>query len=324
MSEPGAADRRAGQGAAAGPAGKPLLRALAGQAVYPPPVWLMRQAGRYLPEYRAVRARAGSFLDLCFNPELAAEVTLQPVRRFATDGAILFADILVVPHALGQEVRFETGEGPRLASLRSSAALARLRPEDALARLAPVAETVARLRAALPPEVALIGFAGAPWTVATYMVEGGTSRSFAEIRRRALGEDPALGRLIELLVAVTADYLAAQVAAGAEVVQLFDSWAGVLPAEAVERWIIGPTREVVGRLKARHPTVPVIGFPRGLGPAYPAYVRASGVDAVGVDSSLAPAWVAEHLQPLAPVQGNLDPAYLVVGGRAMERAARAV
>ncbi|MGQ9366291.1 uroporphyrinogen decarboxylase [Azospirillum sp. ST 5-10] len=299
---------------------KPLLATLAGAVSQRPPFWLMRQAGRYLPEYREVRARAGSFLDLCYNPELAEEVTLQPIRRYGMDAAILFSDILVVPHALGQRLDYLEGEGPKLEPVRGAADLGRLSRERFHECLAPVYETVRRLSRSLPPEVALIGFAGAPWTVATYMVEGGGSKEFAAIKSWAYADPKGFAALIDLLVEVTADYLSAQVDAGAEVVQLFDSWAGVLPASAFRRLVIEPTRAVVARVKARHPAVPVIGFPRGAGLLYEDYVSDSGVDAVALDTTVPPLWAARTLQPRLPVQGNLDPIMLVAGGAAQEAA----
>jgi uroporphyrinogen decarboxylase len=302
---------------------KKLLRVLSGEAVAPPPVWLMRQAGRYLPEYRATRARARTFLDLCFTPELACEVTLQPIRRFGFDAAILFSDILVVPYALGQRVWFVEGEGPKLEPVRSAEDLARLDRGRAMAVLAPVFETVRRLRRELPPATALIGFAGSPWTVATYMVEGTSGHDFARAKDFAYGEETAFGRLIDLIVAATVDYLASQVEAGAEALQLFDSWAGVLSEPAFRRWVIAPTRSVVEQLRRRCPGVPVIGFPRGAGMLYADYARETGVDAVGLDTSV-PMALGEALQERVAVQGNLDPRLLVVGGMAMRREAEAI
>jgi uroporphyrinogen decarboxylase len=300
---------------------KPFLDALAGKARQRPPFWLMRQAGRYLPEYRAVRAQAGSFLDLCYNPELATEVTLQPLRRYRMDAAILFSDILVVPHALGQALTFQEGEGPKLDPVRSAAELGRLKREPFHERLQPVYEAVRRIRAAIPDDTALIGFAGAPWTVACYMVEGGGSKEYAQVKSWAYRDPAGFGALIDLLVEVTADYLAAQVDAGAEAVQLFDSWAGVLPPGPFRRWVVEPTRRIVAAFKARHPAVPIIGFPRGAGLHYEDYVGESGVDAVGLDTTVPPVWAARTLQPRLPVQGNLDPIHLVTGGEAMRDAA---
>jgi len=297
---------------------KLLLRALAGERLQRPPFWLMRQAGRYLPEYRELRQQAGSFLELCYDPALATEVTLQPIRRFAMDAAILFADILLVPQAMGRTLAFREGEGPVLEPLRHREDIARLRPGAIHDTLAPVYETLRRLQAELPQAVTLIGFAGAPWTVATYMVEGGSSRDFANVKRWAFEDPDGFARLIDALIEATADYLAAQVTAGAEVVQLFDTWAGVLPERDFERWCVAPVRAIVERLRAVHPDVPVIGFPRGAGAGYAGYAAAAGVDAVGLDWTVPLAWARDVLQPQAAVQGNLDPRYLVVGGAAME------
>jgi len=299
---------------------KPLLAALKGEVCTQPPFWLMRQAGRYLPEYRELRAKAGSFLDLCYNPDFAVEVTLQPIRRYGMDAAILFSDILVVPHALGQPLAFLEGEGPKLDPVRSPADLNRLSTANFHAHLEPVYETVRRLRGALPPEVTLIGFAGAPWTIACYMVEGSGSKEYAAVKGFAYRDPAGFGQLIDLLVEVTADYLCTQIDAGAEVVQLFDSWAGVLPAAAFRRWVIEPTRRIVALVKARHPDVPVIGFPRAAGLLYEDYVADSGVDAVGLDTTVPPVWAARTLQPRLPVQGNLDPILLAVGGEALRTA----
>jgi uroporphyrinogen decarboxylase len=304
--------------------GKPFLRALRGEACERPPFWLMRQAGRYLPEYRAMRAKAGSFLDLCFNPELAEEVTLQPLRRYGMDAAILFSDILVVPHALGQPLDYVEGEGPRLDPVRSAEDLARLSAERLHERLAPVYETVDRLSRSLPAETALIGFAGSPWTVACYMVEGGGSKEFAQVKAWAYRDPDGFSALIDMLVAATVDYLSAQIAAGAEAVQLFDSWAGVLPAPQFRRWVVEPTARIVTALRAGHPDVPVIGFPRGAGLLYAEYADATGVDALGLDTAVPPEWAALTLQTRLTVQGNLDPIMLVAGGEALSAAARNV
>lgn len=300
-----------------------LQRVLHGESLRPPPVWLMRQAGRYLPEYRKVRDRAGSFLDLCLNPELAAEVTLQPIDRFGFDAAIVFADILLVPMALGQRLEFREGEGPWLEPLTQADDLAAMRQrlEDGPAwqALAPVAETVGRVRTALAPETALIGFCGSPWTVATYMVQGASQPDQAQARRMAYEQPEWFAQLIDLLVDCSAGYLARQIAAGADTVQLFDTWAGVLPAAEFERWVIAPTRRIVETLKAKHPDVPVIGFPRGAGAGYVRYARETGVDAVGADYTLAPDWVRDELQARLPVQGLLDPVLLAAGGPELDR-----
>jgi uroporphyrinogen decarboxylase len=285
-----------------------LLRVLAGEPVWPPPVWLMRQAGRYLPEYRAVRAEAGGFLNMCYTPEHAVEVTLQPIRRFGFDAAILFSDILVVPDALGRAVRFEVGEGPRLDPLAPED-IARLTPDRVLPHLAPVFEAVRRLRAGLPDETTLIGFCGAPWTVATYMIAGRGTPDQAEAKAWAYGAPDRLDALIDVLVDASVDYLAAQLDAGADCVQLFDTWAGALDPEGVERFVVGPARRIVDGLRAKVTGARVIGFPKGLGPALPAYAERTGVDAVGFDWSVDPAWVSRAVTK--PVQGNLDPMRLL-------------
>jgi uroporphyrinogen decarboxylase len=303
---------------------KPLLRALAGERLERPPVWLMRQAGRYLPEYRAIREETRDFLELCLSPELATEVTLQPVRRFPLDAAILFSDILVLPYALGQDVAFREGEGPVLEPVRSAADVAKLRLDHVDERLAPVCETVRSVRARLPDETALIGFAGAPWTVATYMVEGGTSRDFGSVKGWAFRQPDEFERLIELLVKATANFLVRQAEAGAEALQIFDTWAGALPESGVRRWVMDPVRSIVERIKAAHPKVPVIGFPRGIGVLYADYAPETGVDAVSLDSSVPVGWAAETLQPLCPVQGNLDPHVLAAGGVALRAEAERI
>lgn len=300
---------------------KRLLRALAGGSLDRPPIWLMRQAGRYLPEYRALREKAGSFLALCYAPDLAAEVTLQPVRRFGTDAAILFADILLVADALGQRLDFREGEGPVLEPVRGLDDLVRLGRRDPQTRLAPVYETVSRVRAALPGDCALIGFAGAPWTVATYMVEGGANGDHACAKRWAYGDPAGFQRLIDLLVETTFAYLDRQIAAGAEAVQIFDSWAGALSAEGIERWCVAPVAALVTRLRAAHPDVPVIVFPRGAGALYQGFAPATGAQGIGIDFTVPARWAADVLQKEATVQGNLDPQLLVVGGETMRRAA---
>jgi uroporphyrinogen decarboxylase len=301
-----------------GEAKKPLLRALGGEALTRPPVWLMRQAGRYLPEYRALRSRAANFLDFCYTPALAVEATLQPVRRFAMDAAILFSDILVVADALGQEVGFREGEGPVLDPIRASHDLERLHRSDVTAHLAPVYETARLVARALPPATALIGFAGGPWTLACYMVEGGTSRDFAAVKRWAFADAAGFAALIDRLVEATVAHLAAQVAAGAEAVQLFESWAGILPEAAFRRWVIAPTARIVAGLRARHPGVPVIGFPRGAGLMYRAYFSETGVTALGLDSMVPCGIARKTLQPIGPLQGNLDPVALLTGGAALD------
>ncbi len=302
----------------------PLLRALAGEAVWPPPVWMMRQAGRYLPEYKAVRAKAGGFIDLCLNPAFATEVTLQPIRRFGFDAAILFSDILMLPRALGQDLRFAEGEGPLLAPIRDTAGFGRLDASRAAAATAPIMAAVSRIRAALPAETPLIGFAGSPWTVACYMVEGHGSKEFAAVRGMAYGDPPLFEALMSLLVRETTAYLLAQIAAGADTVMLFDSWAGVLPAAQFRRFVIEPTRQIVTALRAAYPGFPVIGFPRLAGSLLGEYATASGVQGVGIDTPTDPAWAASAVPPGVAVQGNLDPLALVAGGPPMLAAAQSV
>jgi uroporphyrinogen decarboxylase len=301
---------------------KPLLRALGGEALPTPPWWLMRQAGRYLPEYRAIRARARDFVEMCLTPEVAAQLTLQPVRRYRMDGAILFSDILLLPYALGQKLTYREGEGPVLESIENHADIARLELGKVIPRLEPVFEAVLRIAAVLSSETTLIGFAGSPWTVATYMVEGGSSRDFARVKGWAYRDPNGFGALIDLLVEGTVDFLAAQMAAGAEVVQLFDSWAGILPEPAFERWVIEPTRCIVAELKRRFPDHPIIGFPRGAALLYERYITENGVDGVGLDAMVPPGYARAQLQPLATVQGNLDPVLLIAGGDALETAVK--
>jgi len=297
---------------------KSLLATLRGVRQERPPLWLMRQAGRYLPEYRALRETKGGFLELCYDPEAAAEVTLQPIRRFGFDGAILFSDILVVPHALGQHLWFEAGEGPRLAPPLVDSALAAL--EAAPQRLDPVYATVARVAAALPAGTSFLGFAGSPWTVATYMVTGAGSKDQAAARRLAFGDAQAFRAIVDAIVDVTVTYLSGQIEQGVEAVQLFDSWAGSLSPGQFERWVIAPNAEITRRLKALHPDTPVIGFPKGAGGKLAAYARETGVDAIGLDETVDPAWADVELPAHLPVQGNLDPLALVAGGGALDAA----
>ncbi|SMF63775.1 uroporphyrinogen decarboxylase [Allosphingosinicella indica] len=297
---------------------KPLLAVLKGEKRAIPPIWLMRQAGRYLPEYRALRADKGGFLDLVYDPDAAAEVTLQPLRRFGFDGAILFSDILIVPYALGMDLTFEAGEGPRLAPPLSEARLADLTP--APGRLEPVYATVDKVARALDPNVTFLGFAGSPWTVATYMVAGRGSREQAEARRLAYRDPEGFGAIIAAVEAMTIDYLSGQIGAGVEAVQLFDSWSGSLSPAQFEQWVIAPTQRIVAGLKARHPDVPVIGFPKGAGGKLPAYAEATGIDAIGVDETVNPEWADAVLPKHMPVQGNLDPLALITGGAALESA----
>lgn len=299
-----------------------LLDTLRGHVAERPPVWLMRQAGRYLAEYRALRAEKGGFLELVHDSEAAAEVTLQPVRRFGMDGAILFSDILVIPHALGQDLAFLAGEGPHLSPPLSDGVLAGLTPQPE--RLTPIYETVRRVRAALSETVTLLGFVGAPWTVATYMIAGQGSRDQHAARRLAYADPKALSALLDAIVEVSVDYLAGQAEAGAEAVQIFDSWAGSLAPREFERWVIAPTQELVARFKARCPDVPVIGFPKGAGEKLPAYARETGIDALGLDETVDPLWAARELPADLPVQGNLDPLLLLAGPAGLEDAARAI
>lgn len=297
---------------------KPLLATLRGSRQSRPPVWLMRQAGRYLPEYRALRAEKGGFLELVNDSATAAEVTLQPVRRFGFDGAILFSDILVIPHAMGQDLWFEEGEGPRLAPRLVDHVLADL--QAAPERLDPVYETVRQVAAVLGPQTSFLGFAGSPWTVATYMIAGQGSREQAEARRFAYRDPSAFQAIIDAIVALTVDYLSRQIAAGVEAVQLFDSWAGSLSPAQFERWVIAPNARIVSQLRARHPQVPIIGFPKGAGGKLPAYARETGVDALGLDETVDPAWANANLPETLSVQGNLDPLALIAGGMALDHA----
>ena len=307
--------------AAAGP-DKPLLAVLRGERRDPPPMWLMRQAGRYLPEYRALRAEKGGFLDMAYDPETAAEITLQPLRRFPFDGAILFSDILIVPHAIGQELSFVAGEGPRLAPPLSEASLDGLQP--VMERLAPIWATVARVRAALSPETTFLGFAGSPWTVATYMVAGQGSREQAEARSLAYRDPGKMSAIVERIEAITVDYLSGQVEAGVDAIQLFDSWSGSLAPAEFERWVIAPTARIVDAFRKRHPDTPVIGFPKGAGGKLRAYAAETRVDAIGLDETVDPAWASRELPSGLPVQGNLDPLALIAGGSALESAVRRI
>ncbi len=300
-------------------AAKPLIAVLKGERRDPPPFWMMRQAGRYLPEYRQLREERGSFLDLVYDSAAAAEVTLQPVKRFPElDAAILFSDILIVPFAIGQNLSFVAGEGPRLTPPLISSSLDELTPF--LTRLEPIYETVRKVREGLGPDKTLIGFAGAPWTVATYMIAGQSSREQAEARRLAY-RDPALfSEIIERIETVTFDYLCGQVDAGAEVLQLFDSWSGSLAPAEFEHWVVAPTARLVGKLKAKYPEVPLIGFPKGAGGKLAAYARETGVSAIGLDETVDPAWADNELPKGLPVQGNLDPLALLAGGEALRSA----
>ena len=302
---------------------KLILRALAGETLPTPPIWMMRQAGRYLPEYRATRAKAGDFLSLCYNSELAAEVTLQPIRRYGFDAAILFADILLLPQALGADLWFETGEGPRLSTITTMAGVKALKPKDAIHdRLAPIYETVRILARELPRETTLIGFAGAPWTVATYMIAGRGTPDQGPAHALKASDRASFAALIDVITEATIDYLSAQVEAGAEVVKLFDSWAGSLKGQDFTDFAVAPAARIIAALKARHPGLPVIAFPREAGQGYVGFARATGADCVAIDNSVTPEWAASHVQKDGCVQGNLDPAHMVTGGQALIDATR--
>ena len=294
-----------------------LLDTLRGNNIRPRPAWLMRQAGRYLPEYRALRAQKGGFLALVYDSEAAAEITIQPIRRYGMDGAILFSDILIVPYAMGQYLEFLVGEGPHLSPRLVDTALSSLSavPE----RLSPIYETVKLVRAALPADKTMLGFAGSPWTVATYMVAGEGSRDQHDTRSLAYRDPAAFQAIIDAITGVTIEYLAGQIMAGAEAVQLFDSWSGSLAPSEFERWVIAPNAAIVSAIRARFPDVPVIGFPKGAGEKLPAYARETGVDALGLDETIDPLWAHANLPAGLPVQGNLDPLLLIAGGEELER-----
>jgi uroporphyrinogen decarboxylase len=306
------------------PVKKSLVEVLEGRTQHIPPVWMMRQAGRYLPEYKKVRQEAGSFLDLCFNPRLAAEVTMQPVRRFQFDAAILFSDILVIPHALGQQVSFEVGEGPRLPPLPEIGGLSALRQEADQDKLAPVYETIGLVKTMLSPETALIGFCGSPWTVATYMIAGRGTPDQAPARIFAYREPDAFAALIDILIEASAHYLIRQLQAGVDVVQLFDTWAGVLPPEEFDRWSIKPARRIVEKVRQQVPNAKVIGFPRGAGTNLLRYIERAPVNAIGLDWTIDRAFAREQLQSKVAVQGNLDPLALLAGGAPLDRSVDAI
>lgn len=301
------------------PTKKPVLQVLAGQPVRPLPVWLMRQAGRYLPEYRQLRSQAGDFLTLCFTPELAAEVTLQPIRRFGFDAAILFSDILVIPHALGQKLWFAEGEGPKLAPLDAET-ISQLKTKKILSELSPVFETLARVKSQLPDNVTLLGFAGAPWTVANYMIAGGSSDESIAVRKFAYSHPDALNHLIGILVESTTAYLIAQIEAGAEAVQIFESWASTIPEPQLQAYSISPIRQMIDGIRNRFPGFPVIVFPRGAGMNYPRYAKETGATAISVDGATS----LSQLSPHAILQGNLDPVVLTQGGRHLENAVASI
>jgi uroporphyrinogen decarboxylase len=299
---------------------KPFLEVLSGRKQAVPPIWMMRQAGRYLPEYRELRAKAGNFLDLCFTPEYAAEVTLQPIRRFGFDAAIIFSDILVIPHALGRSVRFEAGEGPRLDPLDTPEKVATLVSHADFAKLEPVFEALRRVRRELDSRTALIGFCGAPWTVATYMVAGQGTPDQAPARMLAYQHPEAFEKIIDVLVENSIPYLLGQLDAGADALQIFDTWAGVLPPREFARWSIEPTRRIVEGVRKRVPGAKIIGFPRGAGALLPDYVESTSVDAVSIDWAAEPSLIRERVQSRVAIQGNLDPLALIAGGAALDRA----
>ncbi len=299
-------------------ADKRLLRALAGETLDVPPIWMMRQAGRYLPEYRATRAEAGDFLSLCYNPELAAEVTLQPIRRYGFDAAILFADILLIPDALGSDLWFVTGEGPRLSTIETADDFAKLKGGvDVHEHLAPVYETVRILSRELPSETTLIGFAGAPWTVATYMIAGKGTPDQGPAHALKAENRELFDAIIDRLTEATIAYLSAQIDAGAEVVKLFDSWAGSLKGQDFDDYALAPAKRIIAALKARHPDIPIIAFPREGGDNYIGFAKATGADCVALDNSVDAAWAAEHVQVDGCVQGNLASSHMVTGGEAL-------
>jgi uroporphyrinogen decarboxylase len=304
---------------------KTILTALKGERQPVPPIWMMRQAGRYLPEYRATRAKAGDFLSLCYTPDLAADVTLQPIRRYGFDAAILFADILLIAQALGADLWFETGEGPRLSTITSAADLARLKPADAIHEtLSPVYETVRILSRDLPKETTLIGFAGAPWTVATYMIAGRGTPDQGPAHALKAADRATFAALIDRLTEATVDYLSAQVDAGAEVVKLFDSWAGSLKGADFTDFAVKPVKRIISELKRRHPGLPVIAFPREAGEGYVGFARATGADCVALDNSVSADWAAAHVQQDGCVQGNLAPHHMVTGGAALAEETRRI
>ena len=297
---------------------KTILRALAGETLPTPPIWMMRQAGRYLPEYKATRAEAGDFLSLCYNSDLATEVTLQPIRRYGFDAAILFADILLVPQALGADLWFVTGEGPRLSTITSADELAQLKGTDDIHEtLNPIYQTVRNLRGALPNETTLIGFAGAPWTVATYMIAGRGTPDQAPAHALKAAEPAVFDGLMDRLTKATIEYLSAQIDAGAEVVKLFDSWAGSLKGDDFDKYALAPAKEIITALKARHPDTPIIAFPREGGDHYVGFAKATGADCVAIDDSVSAEWAAAHVQVDGCVQGNLKSSHMVTGGDAL-------
>ena len=299
---------------------KAFLEVLNGKRRNPPPIWLMRQAGRYLPEYRELRAKAGGFLELCYTPDFAVDVTLQPIDRFGLDAAILFSDILVIPDSLGQNVSFVEGTGPVLEPVRNANDVSNLSISNVLDKLSPVYEAVKILSKRLGSETALIGFSGAPWTVACYMIEGQTSRDFQNIKKFCYQDPKLFGQLIDILVDATIAHLSSQVEAGAEALQIFESHAGVLPEREFQKWIIKPVERIVTTLRGRWPNLPIIGFPRGAGAMYSQFAEQTGVNAVSLDTTVSLAWANDNLPSGMPIQGNLDPVYLIAGGSVMDDA----
>jgi len=297
---------------------KKMLATLNGQQTDTPPLWLMRQAGRHLKEYLKIRAKAKNFLEFCYTPDFAVEATLQPIHRYGFDAAILFSDILVIPDALGQQVDFVPGTGPKLKAISSIDELEKLSKDSLHDHLSPVYEAIVRIRGELPEETTLIGFAGAPWTIATYVVEGGSSKDYQKTRKWAYDAPDEFGVLIDILVDAIADHLIRQIESGVEVVQLFDSWAGILPPSQFDKWSIEPAKKIIARIRAEHPDIPIIGFPRGAGLLYQRFVQETGVNAVSIDATVPLTWAAKNLQPHCAVQGNLDNLVLLTGGPVME------
>lgn len=298
---------------------KLLVRALNGEKTERPAVWMMRQAGRYLPEYRQIRRKVGDFLDLCYDPRLATEIALQPIKRFGLDASILFSDILVIPHALGQKIWFQESEGPKLEELEGPDDIGLLRLDKLHSHLAPIYETTKRLRQELPKETALIGFSGAPWTLISYMIEGGSSKDYTKSKRWALCDPISFKSLTNLLVTAISGYLIEQVDCGAEVLQIFDSWAGVWSENQLRQWCLEPCKEIIAKVKEKHPTVPIILFPRMIGASYKTFALESGANALGIDTTVPLSWIRNEIQPHVTVQGNLDPVALVAGGKALEQ-----
>ena len=306
------------------PSKKPILQVLNGKSFNPPPFWLMRQAGRYLPEYRKIRSQVENFLDLCLTPKHAVEITLQPIRRYSMDAAILFSDILIVPYALGQNVDFKKSKGPVLEKLSNISKFCDFNIKTFHHSLRPVYETISLVKEELDNNTTLIGFCGAPWTVATYMIEGGSTRDFTRVMSFAFSQPETFQNLLSLLIEASFHYLNKQIDSGAEVIQIFDSWAGVLNEKEFRQWVIKPTKEIIRRLHTNHPHIPVIGFPRQAGPLYTDYIKETGVAAISLDQTASVSWAAQKIQPLCAVQGNLDPHVLVAGGEAMKESLKEI